>query len=210
MVGIGMVPAMLLVPLARKKFSLKQIYIASMLFGVVVSVILYFIGYDKLGVASIFVLLFFTILIGIPLGVFNCITYNFVADCTDYAEWKDGQRIEGVSFAAQTLISKASAGVATLITSLVLELIKYQKPLEEGGIKIEQVQSEATRDGLFLMITLIPAAGMLLTCIPMIFFDYTGKKKEKIKAELEVMRAERMKEQAAKTEEQLEATEVAE
>ena len=210
MVGIGMVPAMLLVPLARKKFSLKQIYIASMLFGVVVSVILYFIGYDKLGVASIFVLLFFTILIGIPLGVFNCITYNFVADCTDYAEWKDGQRIEGVSFAAQTLISKASAGVATLITSVVLELIKYQEPLEEGGIKIEQVQSAATRDGLFLMITLIPAAGMLLTCIPMIFFDYTGKKKEKIKAELEVMRAERMKEQEAKMEDQLEATEVAE
>ena len=36
-----------------------------------------------------------------------------------------------------------------------------------------------------------------------------GKKKEKIKAELEVMRAERMKEQVAKMEEQLEATEVA-
>ena len=48
---------------------------------------------------------------------------------------------------------------------------------------------------LFLMITLIPAAGMLLTCIPMIFFDYTGKKKEKIKAELEEMRAERMRAQ---------------
>ena len=193
MIGIGMVPAMVLVPIARKKFSLKQIYIASMLFGVVASVILYFIGYDKLGVASIFVLLFFLILIGIPLGVFNCITYNFVADCTDYAEWKNGgQRIEGVSFAAQTLISKASAGVATLITSVMLTIIKYQEPLEIDGILVEQAQSASTRDGLFLMITLIPAAGMLLTCIPILFFDYTGKKKEKIRAELEVMRAERM------------------
>ena len=193
MIGIGMVPAMVLVPIARKKFSLKQIYIASMLFGVVASVILYFIGYDKLGVASIFVLLFFLILIGIPLGVFNCITYNFVADCTDYAEWKNGgQRIEGVSFAAQTLISKASAGVATLITSVMLTIIKYQEPLEIDGILVEQAQSASTRDGLFLMVTLIPAAGMLLTCIPILFFDYTGKKKEKIRAELEVMRAERM------------------
>ena len=42
------------------------------------------------------------------------------------------------------------------------------------------------------MVTLIPAAGMLLTCIPILFFDYTGKKKEQIRAELEVMRAERM------------------
>ena len=192
MIGIGMVPAMLLVPLARKKFSLKQIYIASMLFGVVASVVLYFIGYDKLGVASIFVLLFFLILIGIPLGVFNCITYNFVADCTDYAEWKNGQRIEGVSFAAQTLISKASAGVATLITSVMLTIIKYQEPIEIDGILVEQVQTAATRDGMFLMITLIPAAGMLLTCIPILFFDYTGKKKEQIRLELEVMRQERM------------------
>ena len=179
-----------------------------MLFGVVASVILYFIGYDKLGVASIFVLLFFLILIGIPLGVFNCITYNFVADCTDYAEWKNGQRIEGVSFAAQTLISKASAGIATLITSVMLTVIKYQEPIEVDGILVEQAQSVATRDGMFLMVTLIPAAGMLLTCIPILFFDYTGKKKEQIKAELEAMRQERMaKAQATEESEQAVVTE---
>lgn len=67
-----------------------------MLFGAAVNVILYFVGFDKLGKASIFVLFFFLILVGIPLGIYNVITYNMVADATDYMEWKSGQRIEGI------------------------------------------------------------------------------------------------------------------
>jgi Na+/melibiose symporter-like transporter len=74
----------------------------------------------------------------------------------------------------------------------MLTIIKYQEPIEVDGILVEQAQSVATRDGMFLMVTLIPAAGMFLTCIPILFFDYTGKKKEQIRLELEVMRQERM------------------
>lgn len=97
--------------------------------------------------------------------------------------------------------------MATLITSVMLTAIKYQEPIEVDGILVEQAQSVATRDGMFLMVTLIPAAGMLLTCIPIMFFDYTGKKKEKIKAELEVIRAERMAKVESSSNENVEVSE---
>lgn len=192
MIGVGMVPAMLLLPILKKKFDFKIIYIFSMLFGAAVNVILYFVGFDKLGKASIFVLFFFLILVGIPLGIYNVITYNMVADATDYMEWKSGQRIEGISFAAQTLISKASAGVASLITGFVVDASNIEKFTTEGfwvtpetvseGLSVPTAENVAdVRGWIFIMITLIPAAGMLLTCIPMAFYDYSGKKKQKIK-----------------------------
>lgn len=204
MIGVGMVPAMLLLPILKKKFDFKIIYIFSMLFGAAVNVILYFVGFDKLGKASIFVLFFFLILVGIPLGIYNVITYNMVADATDYMEWKSGQRIEGISFAAQTLISKASAGVASLITGFVVDASNIEKFTTDGfwvtpetvseGLSVPTAENVAdVRGWIFIMITLIPAAGMLLTCIPMAFYDYSGKKKQKIKTELEVIREERLK-----------------
>ena len=40
-IGVGMVPAMAIFPMLRKKFSLKQIYIGSALFGLVVHALCY-------------------------------------------------------------------------------------------------------------------------------------------------------------------------
>ena len=42
---------------------------------------------------------------------------------------------------------------------------------------------------MFARATLIPAIGFALSLIPMLFYDYTGKRKEAILAELEERRA---------------------
>lgn len=232
-IGAGMLPAMILLPILRKNFSLKQIYIGSALMGAIVTAILWFVGYS-----NIYVLLLFLVVYGIPLGIFNVITYALIADAVDYNEYKTGKRTEGVCFAAQTLINKANAGISTFIVSIMLEKIAYKSPLEAqnepGAIKslletlglkdvavntaleakqwletygldkldISKVtqsasnivvhfeQSELTTNGLFAMITLVPCVGFVLCIIPMLFNSYTGKKKERIQAELEKRRAE--------------------
>ena len=124
-IGVGMLPAMVILPILRKRFSLKQIYIGSALMGALVTLALWFIGYS-----NIYVFMICLIFYGIPLGVFNVITYNLVADAVDYNEYKTGRRTEGVCFAAQTLISQANAGISTFIVSLMLEKIAYKSPLE--------------------------------------------------------------------------------
>ena len=43
---------------------------------------------------------------------------------------------------------------------------------------------QKTLDGMFIMVTIIPAISLALAAIPMFFNDYTGKKKENIQKEL--------------------------
>lgn len=178
-VGIGMVPAMIIMPALRKRFSLKAIYIGSSIFGIISHVAFWFIGYN-----NIYLVLLCLVFMGVPLGIYNVITYALIADSVDYIEWKTGERADGVCFAFQTLLSKVSAGLATYAVSVVLKVSEFQAPIDG----IIQVQSEKTKTGLFFMITILPAIGFALTMIPMFFNDYTGEKKEKIQKELEFRR----------------------
>lgn len=178
-VGVGMVPAMIILPSLRKRFSLKAIYIGSSIFGVISHTAFWFIGYS-----NIYLVLLCLVFMGIPLGIYNVITYALIADSVDYIEYKTGERADGVCFAFQTLLSKITAGIATFATSIVLKVSQFQQPIND----VIQTQSETTKTGLFFMITLLPAIGFALTIIPMLFNDYTGEKKERIKKELELRR----------------------
>lgn len=183
-IGAGMMVAMVLMPVLRKKMSLKSIYIASAFFGAIVHLIMYFVGYS-----NFYAFLVMLVFAGLPLGIFNVITYAMIADSVDYLEWKTGRRAEGACFACQTFISNLTAGISNFITTQVLEIFNYVQPLREynelGQLKeIVQQQSQRTLDGMFIMVTIIPAISLALAAIPMFFNDYSGKKKEKIQQEL--------------------------
>ena len=152
----------------RKKFDLKQIYIGSSIFGVIAHCVCYLLFMNDPGHINIYILWVCLFLMGFPLGIYNVITYAFIADSVDYMQWKTGKRSEGVCFAFQTFLSKVTAGIA--------------------GKQILAQQTPFTQKWLLIMVTLLPALGFLLTMIPMFFNDYTGKKKEKIQNELEEIR----------------------
>lgn len=189
-IGAGMMVAMLVMPVLRKKMSLKAIYITAAVFGAVVHGIIYLCGYT-----NFYLLLALLAVAGLPLGIFNVITYAMVADSVDYLEWKTGRRSEGVCFASQTFISKLTAGISTLITSFVLKAVNFREPQEvldaaTGMMKdVPFEQTEQVLDGMFFMVTIIPMISLFLCAVPMIFNDYTGKKKEKIVDELAQRRA---------------------
>lgn len=187
-IGVGMVPAMAVFPLLRKKFSLKQIYIGSSLFGVIAHMACYlvFVGnVEHINLYLLWVCLFF---MGFPLGIYNVITYALIADSVDYIEWKTGKRSEGVCFAFQTFLSKVTAGIAGVATGIVLDKGGYIEPdptqLDAMGKQILATQSPDTLKWLLFMVTVLPAIGFALTIIPMLFNDYTGKKKDQIQQEL--------------------------
>lgn len=183
-IGAGMMVAMVLMPVLRKKMSLKAIYISSAVFGAVVHLIMYFVGYS-----NFYLFLCMLIFAGLPLGIFNVITYAMIADSVDYLEWKTGRRSEGACFACQTFISNLTAGISNFITTQVLEIFGYVQPerIRDASGKlteIVQAQSARTLDGMFIMVTIIPAISLALAAIPMAFNDYSGKKKEEIQKAL--------------------------
>ncbi len=96
-IGVGMVPAMAIFPLLRKKFSLKQIYIGSAAFGLVVHLLVTLHLQAAFRILIFYVLWIMLFLMGLPLGIYNVITYALIADAVDYLEWKTGERHEGVA-----------------------------------------------------------------------------------------------------------------
>jgi len=190
-IGIGMVVAMVLMPILRRKMSLKAIYIAAALFGSAVHFLMYIVCHKTLDFYVFLVMLIFA---GLPLGIFNVITYAMIADSVDYLEWKTGRRAEGACFACQTFISNLTAGISNYITTKVLEFFSYNPPLTDidpvTGKLVETIQDQApeTLKGMFIMVTIIPAISLALAAIPMFFNDYSGNKKDNIIKELTARR----------------------
>lgn len=191
-IGVGMVPAMALFPVLRKKFSLKQIYIGSAIFGLVVHALCYVIFAGDITNVNIYILWVFLFLMGIPLGIYNVITYALIADAVDYMEWKTGERHEGVCFSFQTFLSKVNAAVATFVFGQILGSTDFKavnkELVDNAGRQIFYQQTPETQKMLLALVTIVPAVGFLLTIIPMFFNDYTGKTKADAQKELEAKR----------------------
>lgn len=193
-IGVGMVPAMAIFPMLRKKLSLKQIYIGSAVFGLLVHTLCYVVFQSNITSINIYILWVFLFLMGLPLGIYNVITYALIADSVDYLEWKTGERHEGVCFSFQTFLSKVNAAVATFIFGQILGQSDF-KAVDKSLVDIEgrQIffeQSIETQKILLALVTIVPAVGFLLTIIPMFFNDYTGKVKEQAQKELEETRTQ--------------------
>ena len=200
-IGVGMVPAMAIFPLLRKKFSLKQIYIGSALFGFAVHGLCYVILAQDVTKINIFILWIFLFLMGLPLGIYNVITYALIADSIDYLEWKTGERQEGVCFAFQTFLSKVNAAIATFVFGQLLAQTYFKAVdkslVDNAGRQIFFEQSGSTQKMLLALVTIVPAVGFILTIIPMFFNKYTGKVKAQAQAELEAKREKLMESEEA-------------
>lgn len=170
----GGLVASLLVPWMSKKFTKKWAYIAVHLFGGVVMAIMYFVGYDapwKLVIAAIGL-----VLLGIPQGVNNIITYAMIGDTVDYLEWKTGERGEGICFAMQTLINKIGMAVGAFIG--VISFSAAGINAETGFISAEGAQT------LWNMLVLSGVISMFACAVPVMFYKVTEKRQAEMVAEI--------------------------
>ncbi|MBP9989037.1 MAG: MFS transporter [Ruminococcus sp.] len=174
----GGLVASLLVPLLSKKFTKKWTYIIVHLFGGIVMTVMYFVGYDapwKLVVAAIGL-----VLLGIPQGVNNIITYAMIGDTVDYLEWKTGERGEGICFAMQTLINKIGMAVGAFIGVFSYSWAGIN-PEAANGIYI----TPHGEDVLWKLLILSGVISMFACAIPMFFYNITEKKQREMVSEIE-------------------------
>ena len=131
-----------------------------------------------------YVALPFLFFAGIPFGIYNVLTFAIIGDSVDYMEWKTGKRTEGLGFACQTFMNKMGAAVSTAIIPIMLIIIGYVAPDNRSA------DYEIPRLGLTVIFAVVPAISMLLSTIPMYFYDFVGDKKTKILIELASLRVE--------------------
>ena len=172
----GGLVASVLVPWMTKKFTKKWAYIYVHILGAVVMFAMYFVGYDapwKLVFNAVGL-----VLLGIPQGVNNIITYAMIGDTVDYLEWKTGERGEGICFAMQTFISKIGMALGAFIG-----VFSYSW----AGINPEAnpAISPEGKQLLWNILILAGAISMVGTIIPMLFYNITEKRQKEMVTEIE-------------------------
>ena len=183
-IGIGSsIPSyvfMAAVPFLAKKFSPRNLCIAGYAYNALMYLLFFFSGYS-----SVFWVAFFFIISGVPNGMIGTCTTIIIADSVDYMEWRTGVRSEGLVWSINGLKTKAASTLSGMWLPIGLGMIGYHVAKSSSEFII---QSDATKQGLFYLVTLAPLAGSTLAIIPMLFDNFYGKKREQIFAELEERR----------------------
>lgn len=182
---MGQLVGIMLVPAYIKKFGYFKTYVGHIILSMLPFSIEFFIGFEN--VPSV---IFFSFLFTLTTSPLTVIGGLFVADCVDYMEWKTGQRTEGISYALSSFNGKVVAALQAFVIGILLAVFNYAEPQMINGLLVEQVQSPATRQGIWAIYTLIPSVGVIFSIIPMAFYPLKDSRMKTIQAELKERRKE--------------------
>lgn len=135
--GVAQLTALSIFPLFSKKFTRKQLYTGAMI-TVVVSYILFFFSFEKLGMIVVAGLALF-----FAQAFIQLLMLLFLADAVEYGEWKLGKRNESVSFAVQPFINKLGGAVGTGVVTATL-IISGINPVSQKIAELESSMEGVT------------------------------------------------------------------
>ena len=146
------------VPKLFDRWDKFDILVVGLLFSIVMDVITYFVGFDNLIVALIFITFKCS-----GLGFWSVIIYMLVADTAEYGAYKSGAKAAGITFSLQTFIAKLKNAV---IGSVVLSCLASVGFVE--GEKV--IQPAGVAEGVWGLFCLFPAAGFLVALLVLVPF----------------------------------------
>ncbi|MDE5984197.1 MAG: glycoside-pentoside-hexuronide (GPH):cation symporter [Eubacterium sp.] len=186
----------LLIPKVKKKFDNKQIVMINLICRFVVGTLVFVCGL-KFYNSNILVISILLMIQNFIFSFFNTINMviptEMIGDTVDYMEWKTGERNEGVSFSVLTFVGKLTGSLSTSLGTALLPIIGLSFTTNSAG---EQITVKGDRTDLYVwaLFTCIPYLLGLLSIIPYLFYDLTGEKLEKIRADMKIRRENLSKE----------------
>ena len=157
------------------KIGKKYTFLIAMVNAAILSFIFFFL--DRTNITLIFV---FQFLISIHAGIIFPLVWSMYADTADYSEWKNGRRATGLVFSAASMSQKFGASIGIAMVGWILAIYGYQANVE---------QTEATQNGIRMMLSIYPALGALLAAGFMFIYPLKESVLEKISLELSVFRS---------------------
>ena len=186
LIGIGMFPSMIIMPKLLRKYNTRVIALGAGIFSGAVLGLFFLIG--KLTHYNYYIALPFFFLSGLPLGIYNVITFSMVGECIDYLQYRLDIRAEGLASSCISFVGKLSAAFSAGAIPLVLEIADYVQPVTENGTTVLMEQTSGTRTAIFMLLTLIPAVSLFVSTLPLLSYDLVGRKKREIEEALEKKR----------------------
>lgn len=161
-------------PVLIRKFGKRKIFISFVSFGLAMSIVQYFAGYQNFTV--------FLVLNALKgLGLFSpmMLMGMFSADCAEYGAYVTGKRNEGVTFSIQTFATKLGSAMSGALGMYIIGWYGF------SGDAIEQTQR--TMDGIWNTMTIIPIIGVALGLL--IFILFYRLKEEDVEKMIKEMQA---------------------
>ena len=159
-----------LTPLLTRRFDKKRL-MAWLMAGVgVLSCAMYFVPAE-----AVWAMFALNLLIGLLLGPKSPLAFSMYADCADYTEWKTGRRATAMTFAAATFSQKLGGALASATIAWILAALGYVA---------NQAQSDASRTGIALLLTVIPGVVALIAAWVMRFYPLDDAALAQVQAEL--------------------------
>lgn len=198
----GMIIGTAVTPKLVGKFGKKQLYNFYSIAGAVPYCLIFAVY--KLADGNLMKNMFYVLLMAVmmfasswAMGSINILQSIMIADCVDYEEHKNGVRTDGVFFSGQSFITKLSMGVSSLISGFVYSAVHYtdkyietlNTELAEGKYHFFEANDGKYAMAMFLLISIPPAIGMLLSAIPTIKYPLTDQEHTRILNELIEKRA---------------------
>jgi len=140
----------------------------------VLSCAMYFVPPDQ-----IWLLFAINTAIGLLLGPKSPLAFSMYADCADYTEWKTGRRATAMTFSAATFSQKLGGALATAAIAWTLAAMGYVA---------NEAQSDASRQGIALLLTVIPGIVALLAAWVMRFYPLDDRALEQVQSDLQARR----------------------
>lgn len=165
--GAGMIIAAVIAKPLVKKFGKAEISIVSNLFAGVGSFILYLVRPQ-----NIWVYVAFQAVAWLGLGVFSMVSWALITDVIDYSEIKNGIREDGSVYALYSFARKLGQAASSGLSGALLTMIGYDELAAQQALG----QTQAVKDGIFDISTLVPTVGFVLLAL-ILWFWYPLKKK---------------------------------
>lgn len=138
-------------------------------------------GIFMFGSKSTILLIIFTLITGITNGVVNVISIGMIVDCIDYGDWKFGVRDEAFPFAMVSSMVKLATALCGAGGILLLAATGYK-----AGI----TQPASVKNGINVVVNLIPAGLYLLSILPIFFYKVSRKVIDEVSSDLKQRREE--------------------
>ena len=125
------------------------------------------------------------------MGGLNVLQSVMIADCIDYEEYTNGVRTDGVFFSGQSFVTKLGAGIASLISGVIYNAVGYSgkaintlnNDLHAGADFVTYADGKYAM-AMFLLISVPPAIGLILSAIPTWKYALPDKEHSRILSEL--------------------------
>lgn len=181
---IGVVPSLIfavLVPTFLRKVDKMEFFKWSTLASVILSIVIWAVGYKNI---ILFVILY--TLRAIPLSIIGVMLFMFTPDCAEYGRFVTGIEAKGITFSIQTFMAKLTAAVSSTLGMFILGLkfVGWNPLVKADGSSIDNfadiasagiTQTPHALNVLWFIFIMVPAIGYGIAYIIWNFYKLPDK-----------------------------------